>query len=334
MTPKHKKIKIACITPSRIGDTLITTPTIRAIAHAFPTAEITAYVHPQRKNLLQYIPFIHNSKKLTKFSAKLGFLFWKKKYEYAFLFDSDPTYTRLGIKISKYAIAFEGPKNDINNKLYKSIKKPTNKVHSVIDKTLLANSIGINVDSFRIEYQITTDEIGAATSFLKNINIPENSYIIGLQAISFHTKSFRNWPTEYFSDLCLRISKDIKNAIFLFFGSKEDALENQKVVSALGPISHNLSGLGIRETAAIMSKCSLLIGVDTGPTHIMGSMNIPMVGIYHCLMPSRLIAPLQHPCFEPVDHIAEEGTCSNKSSIADISVDRVYQAVMKVTGQS
>ena len=41
----------------------------------------------------------------------------------------------------------------------------------------------------------------------------------------------------------------------------------------------------MRENAAIMAHLSLYIGVDTGPTHLAGALDIPMVAMYHSYHP-------------------------------------------------
>lgn len=322
--------RILFIIPSRIGDTLIATPTIKSIAIANPMAEITVYTHPKRKEILKNISFVHRIKSITKFQAKIKRIFGRRKYEYAFVFENDITYTKLALRIAKKVISFDHADSELNNKLYMHVKKPGQPIHAILDKALLAELIGARVNDLRIQYQVTDAELSQANSYLRKLSIPESCRLIGLQAISFKAKEFRNWPIENFIKLCKQISYLDSNVAFLFFGSKEDYSSNKVAVSALNTSAFNLAGLGLRETAAIMKQCNLLIGVDTGPTHIMGSMNIPMVGIYHCLMPSTLIAPLQHPCFEAVDHYVTSGKCSAKSEISDISVDAVYNAVLKV----
>ncbi len=78
-----------------------------------------------------------------------------------------------------------------------------------------------------------------------------------------------------------------------------------------------------------MSRLHLYIGVDTGPTHLMSSFDIPMVGLYHGFSRSELIAPLEHPCFYPIDHPLAGPDCSTTETMADISVDRVWTAVQQ-----
>jgi heptosyltransferase-3 len=76
-----------------------------------------------------------------------------------------------------------------------------------------------------------------------------------------------------------------------------------------------------------MALTDLYVGVDTGPTHIMSAFDIPMVAMYHCISPSTLTGPLDHPCAYLIDHPAGRDHCGETSPMAEISVDTVFGQV-------
>jgi len=81
-----------------------------------------------------------------------------------------------------------------------------------------------------------------------------------------------------------------------------------------------------------MDHTDLYVGVDTGPTHLMGALHRPMVALYHGYSPSRVLKPLDHPCLTVVDHpLADSFT--ETASMADISVDHVWNAVTRALGR-
>jgi len=45
-----------------------------------------------------------------------------------------------------------------------------------------------------------------------------NKLLIGIQAVSFPTKDFRDWPIKYFLDLCQQIAHEEPNVHFLIYG--------------------------------------------------------------------------------------------------------------------
>ena len=85
--------------------------------------------------------------------------------------------------------------------------------------------------------------------------------------------------------------------------------------------------LSLRESAALMSRLDLYIGVDTGPTHIMGALDAPMVALYHCHSPSRLLGPLERPRCFVVDHPRAAAGCSPETPMAEITVVTVWARV-------
>ena len=50
--------RILVINVSRIGDTLLVTPALRALASAWPQARISFLGHPRRVEIMQHLPFI------------------------------------------------------------------------------------------------------------------------------------------------------------------------------------------------------------------------------------------------------------------------------------
>jgi len=75
--------------------------------------------------------------------------------------------------------------------------------------------------------------------------------------------------------------------------------------------------LSLRESAAIITELDLYIGVDTGPTHIAGALEVPMIGIYHHAYPGRYLAPLDRPSCRVLEQPA----------VGELSVDRVMSEV-------
>jgi heptosyltransferase-3 len=78
-----------------------------------------------------------------------------------------------------------------------------------------------------------------------------------------------------------------------------------------------------------MSNINLYVGVDTGPTHLMSAFDVPFVGLYHGKSPSSIYGPLGHPRSQLIDHPLGR-MCNQYSSMADISVNDVFSAILKV----
>ncbi|SRR6266513_1115598 len=85
----------------------------------------------------------------------------------------------------------------------------------------------------------------------------------------------------------------------------------------------------LRETAALMSCTDLYVGVDTGPTHLMSTFDIPRVGLHHCISSSKLTGLADHPCFYAVDRPRARDRCTEQTGMAEISVEPVLARVQQ-----
>ncbi len=320
---------ILFINVTRIGDTLFATPAIRAVAAAWPLAKVTVLGHPKRVTVLENLSFIHDIGSITKNRAIcLGWL-TTKKFDLAFVYGSDENLISYALRVAKRVVAFQQRNKSINKKLFASVHPALHGEHEVKKFLRLPEAIGVSHTSLRIGFQVTPAEIAAANRRLKDANIATASPLIGLQVASFQTKAYRDWPITYFAELCERILVQWPTAHFLIFGGSEEKQRTAWLKEQLGNHAVVFAGhLSLRETGALMSLIDLYIGIDTGPTHIMSSFDIPMVLLYHCLNSSHIGSPLNHPHCIMIDHPELiRGNCTNETSMSAISVEDVFCAV-------
>lgn len=329
MTPKS----ILVINVSRIGDTLLATPAIRALAAAWPEAAIDVLAHPGRMEVLQHLPFVRRAAAISKKSAPFrgwgGLL--TKPYDLAVVYGHDEALVAYALRVAKRVAAFRQANDRINPRLAVLVEPPSfQSDHSVRLALTLAAALGVKPAGLRLSYAVTAAETAWATATLAR-DLPAGATpVVGLQVASFPTKAYRDWPIESFMELCERIRQDRPQAHFLIFGGSEEKPRTEALKARLGLAATLYAGrLSLRQTGALMSRLDIFIGVDTGPTHLMSAFDIPLVGLYHGFSRSELIAPLEHPCFYPVDHPLAGPECSTEASMADISVDRVWAAVQQ-----
>lgn len=321
--------RILYINVSRIGDTLLVTPAVRAVAKAFPAAEITLLGHPKRATILQNLPFVHRVGTISKQRAPwLGRLF-NSRFDLAFVCGYDAPIIEYALRVADKVIAFRQPDEKLNARLYRTAEHPAFQTeHAVRIQLRLPGTLGITSDGFNLAYVVTAQEKDWARAELLR-SIPGNaSPLIGLQVASFPTKAYRDWPLDHFIALADRIRGVWPHAHFLIFGGGEEKKRTSALADHLGAAATLYAGsLTLRQTAALMNELDLYVGVDTGPTHIMGALHRPMVALYHGYSPSRVLAPLDHPSTYIVDHPLADLGATPETPMSDITVERVWQSV-------
>ena len=329
MNPQH----VLVINVSRIGDTLLATPAIRALAAAWPAASVDVLGHPNRIEVLQHLPFVRRvgaiSKKSAPFRGWLDRL--AKPYDLAVVYGHDEALVAYALRVAKRVAAFRQANDRINARLAVLVEPPAfQSDHAVPLLLRLPAALGVPHAGLRLSYAVSDLERAWAAATLARDLPAAVTPLVGLQVASFPTKAYRDWPVESFVELCERIRGNWPQAHFLIFGGSEEHQRTAALKARLGAAATVYAGrLSLRQTGALMSRLDIYIGVDTGPTHLMSTFDIPLVGLYHGFSRSELIAPLEHPCFFPVDHPLAGPGCSTEVSMADITVDRVWRAVQQ-----
>lgn len=328
-----KPRQVLVINVSRIGDTLLATPAIRALAAAWPEANVDVLGHPNRIEVLEHIPFIRRvaaiSKKSAPFRGWLGLI--TKPYDLALVYGNDEALVAYALRVAQRVVAFRQASARINARLAVLIEPPGfQSDHAVPLLLRLPAALGVPAAGLRLSYAVTAAERHWAAATLARELPADATPLVGLQVASFPTKAYRDWPIESFMALCERIRQDRPNAHFVIFGGREEHQRTEALQARLGSAATLYAGrLSLRQTGALMSRLDIYIGVDTGPTHLMSTFDIPLVALYHGFSRSELIGPLQHPCFYPVDHPLAGPGCSTEAAMADISVDRVWHEVQR-----
>ena len=189
-------------------------------------------------------------------------------------------------------VAFRQGDDKIDARLFRCVPRPGfQSMHAVDYLLTLTRALGVPDAGRRLAYQVTEAERTWATK-----NLPEGRPLVGLQVASFPTKGFRDWPVEKFRELCQRLLARWPSAHFLIFGGALERARTEDLAQSLGPHATLFAGrLDLRRSAALMKELDLYVGVDTGPTHLIGTFDIPMVALYHCYSPSRLLARVMLP---------------------------------------
>ena len=97
------------------------------------------------------------------------------------------------------------------------------------------------------------------------------------------------WPLERFADVGAALLRQFGDAVLLAIGGTRDIALCDELCSAWGRRAHNLAGrLSVFGSASMLSRCAMLIGNDSGPTHLAAAVGVPCVAIYSARNPRGL----------------------------------------------
>ena len=326
-------LNILVINVARIGDTLLTTPVLRALKAACPEGRVGCLAHPKRAEVLKGLSGLDFLGSITPKRAHWRGWFGGKPWDYAIVYGKDASLMRYASRVARKVIAFVQERDEINNLLWRAVPLPEDRehLHVVNEHLLLPAALGIETADYRLGYTVLPGELEQASAWMRQ-QLPQGANrFIGFQVASFPSKSYRDWPLENFAELGRKILADHPSAHILILGGKESRAKATWLAGQLSGRATAVAGcFGLRGTAALMRHLDLYVGVDTGPTHLAGALGIPMVALYHCFHRARRLAPLGHDRLCAIDHPRPDSDCNRTVPMGEISVDRVWEEVVRM----
>jgi len=140
--------EILYINVSRIGDTLLVTPAVRAVAARWPQARITLLAHPKREEVLRKLPFVQRTggieKQRARFMGRIGNPFAGKAYDLAFVCNFDAPLVDYALRVARRVVAFRQPDAALNRRLYRAVEHPAlQTTHAVDIQLMLPAALGV-----------------------------------------------------------------------------------------------------------------------------------------------------------------------------------------------
>lgn len=87
------------------------------------------------------------------------------------------------------------------------------------------------------------------------------------------------WPVDRFEELARRILRLGRHQIVVVGGQAEQGI-GDALVSRLGAGWNSAGSFDVVGSAALLKNCDLLVGLDTGSTHLAAVMGIPCIALY------------------------------------------------------
>lgn len=276
---KDKVKKILVIKFGGIGDILLSTPVLPNLKNYFPEAEINFLTVRHSRDILIDNPYLTRAFTYDRTEDKSWCLLKNirsQKYDLVIDLYCNPR-TALITFVSgaryRFGYTFRGRKYAYNIKA----EGRGGKVHIV----------EFNLDALRqMDIPITSKELYLSTNIVHkefsddffNKNNLNSEFVIGI-SLTGGWEAKRYKVPDYI-DLIKRISS-VYDAKFLLFGGNERELADCNSIKEAVPDRTFISPFSpIKYLASMISRCSMVIGNDSGPLHISAAMKVPTLGIY------------------------------------------------------
>lgn len=265
-------MKILIILPNWLGDAIMSTPTIEALAKHYPKAEFTFIGSYVTIEALKHHPLCHNAivdetkKATSRLLATIKVAKQLPSFDLALTFRKN-IYASLLLRFTKTAVRI-GRKTWFNKLLL------TKSISFVNDKHLVLNYFAFVKDL--ISKSMSADVL--------KLYIPKETFekpSLGINPGATYGSAKRWYPKE-FAKVAHHFSKDYQ--IVIFGGPTEVAMGDEiaQELENLGVKAYkNLAGkTSVYELCSYIGGCDLFLTNDSGPMHIAAAYQVPTVAIF------------------------------------------------------
>lgn len=284
--------KILLIRLRRIGDIIMTTPSITALKEAFPGAFISYIVEEPYKDLVERNPsldkvIVLKKKQGIKDFFKLIRKIQKENYDVVLDFHGGPRASLItlfsGAKLKLgYKIKYRSFIYDI--KLPRAVK--SGHIHSVDNHLNLVKALGVNIEISLPLFlpQARPDEIEKVKKFI------DEHRLEGHKIITIHISAgneFRYWGVDNIVKLS-DLLDNLPGVQIVLIGTSEDQEAEEEILEKSKARLLSLVGkLNLRELRELICRSSLFVGPDSGPMHIAASTATPIVALFGPTLPAH-----------------------------------------------
>ncbi|OGQ99988.1 MAG: hypothetical protein A2505_05590 [Deltaproteobacteria bacterium RIFOXYD12_FULL_55_16] len=343
--------KILIFTGGGIGDIVMSIPTLRLFGECFKDKEIDIAVSSRVKDVIEDIVDWHEvivwdkglvKKTITRsLMSNYGLYLNLRKRKYDLLIDIEAIESwQAAIKrflfykvISPGRIAGRDTDGYGFFLDYKVADSLCSAEHEVDRRLSLVAALGCQTISVDSSIKIDECQMRYADNLLREKGIGESDFVVGINPNAF--KQSCQWGVEKFISLIKKILEKYKAKIVVI-GSEGDRALVEKVIKEVNSDDCiPLTGLGLMQLSAVISKFHIFITNDTGPMHLAAAVKTPVVAIIG-------IAPKRY-----APYIAEDRKrvlcvdnllcrpcskvyCKKKLCLDSITVDMVWESFMSL----
>ncbi len=341
-------MRIVVFCPNLIGDTVMATPTFRAIRRGFPGAELTAVIKPHVAPTLEgttwfddWIRFDPRSSLRAERSWSAVATLRKERFDLAILLPNSIRSAgmswlagiprRVGYDLNRRGIlltdVLEHPRDP------KGRRVPVPIVESYVK---LARHLGCPVDSLRLELATTRDDEARADRAFGVLGLSPEDPVVCLNTGGAFGPA-KNWPTTHFAQLARRLAEDSGTQTLVLCGPRERDAAREIVTLAGDPRVVSLADqeLGVGLTKACIRRARLLITTDSGPRHFAAAFGTPVLTLFG---PTHIAwTRTHHPQAWHVFHPVPCGPCQrpicpegHHRCMRDLTPESVFRAASRV----
>jgi len=330
--------RILVVSSTAIGDTLLSTPAIRAVRERYPTAHIIAHFNVKNMELFEnnpyidgIIPYYGGYKKFVRTIRELR----RRKFDLVLIFHgNEPQATPMAyLSGARFIVKF--PKSTEFSFLLSNgdQQTPGASLHVIEKRLKLAELVGCRSSAREMVLVARQEGEAFVTQFLHGHGVGAEDLLIGFQAGA--SKLSRRWPSPRFIELGKRLVAAGSRVRIIITGSPEEYGLCREIAVGIGDGAVVSAGrVPLKYLPSLVKRFRALVTGDTGILHMAIAVGIPVVALFVPSAPEdtgplydlhrHVVIRKDAPC-----HPCDAYRCESPFCMELITVDEVFDAVRK-----
>ncbi len=282
--------RVLVVKLDQIGDVVLCSPFLRELRRNLPAAWITLVVQPKTLNLVERCQYVdevlefdwsvsgvtYQWRRRARALRLACWRLWPRRFDAAFVprwdcDDYDASFlaylsaARWRIGFSERVLERKRVANPGYDRLFTHVVDDPSLKHEVERNLDLIRELGGEVADTELELWLDPADDAFAADFISRFGVgprPLAALVVGAREPKYC------WPAERFAEVGAWLQRE-EGAELLLVGGPDDAAAAQRVCDALPSPALNAAGrASLRQTAALLKRCALVITNDTGPAHL------------------------------------------------------------------
>ena len=273
--------KILLLRQDRIGDVLVSTPTIRALRNKLTNTRIDILLGDKNFNISSAVePYVNNiyrhKKKFLGFVKLIKFL-RQEKYDLIIdMFDNPSATSTIIIKFSnpRYSLGIEKENKRVYSHLTPLLQKSSTHIVRRIANLLMPFGINPDTEDLSLEYHLSEKEKKSS-----EINLPKKNKAIRLGLNLSGSSDEKYWGIENNINFINKINEKYKNIEIILFYTENLRDDMNKILKNANAIAAPITE-SIRDYAIGLSTCDIIVTPDTSAVHFAAAWKIPCLAMF------------------------------------------------------
>jgi len=337
--------KIIVVAPGFLGDSIHLTPSLWEIKRNYPQAELHVASTPLGCELLAMVPCVNRLWPLARTPQGTPLREqwqWignvrREKFDVAFnLSGADRSVFLTFLTGARYRVAFAGGRDHFWNAwlIAHWVPRGNRQMHVSEQQRQVLAACGLTLASARYDLRIAPEGVSWAEQ-----NIPANAVHLSINASHF----LKEWPQERWISLAEVLLREHPDLCLVATGTaslrERGRLEKLAAALANPRLRVFAGGVTLAQLAALLKRCSLHVGADSGALHLAAVLGVPTVSLFrdhaglsewlprgerhdHVVTPCRCVDQKVQPCLE----------VNRAQCLAEVSAERVLPLIRRQLG--